>query len=117
MATNFDTRCKVLLGNTSNTIQGKEDKYNLYSNCISELNHRESQFEKYNKKKISEIDDAENVLFRKKGTLKKLKNKKLTFDEELISNKTTINFLVTENRITLGVILLLIFLIYKYILK
>ena len=117
MTDKLNTNCNSFLGNVSNNISEKKDKYELYNNCISNLIEQENEFEDYNSKRLSENEDILDVLSVNRETIKTYKNKKLTLDEELINNNKTINFLVVENRITLGVILLLFFLIYKYILK
>ena len=117
MTISLDTKCTAFLGNNSDTVEDRDSKYKLYNNCISEVINQEKEFENYNDKKINENVIIEKNYEANKKILKEYKNKKLTYDEELINNKKTINFLVIENRITLGVIILLIFLIYKYILK
>lgn len=117
MTTNYNTNCNSLLGNGSDFVDGQKNKYSLYNDCISQLENQHTQINKLNNNKIDENDNIEKNYKKNKRILNRYKNKKLTYDEELINNKRTINFLVIENRITLGVIILLIFLIYKYILK
>jgi hypothetical protein len=117
MTVNFNTNCSSLLGNNSDTVDEQENKYILYNDCISQLEKTQLKLQKINKDKIHRNMKGEKKYQKKKKILNTYKNKKLTYDEELINNKKTINFLVIENRITLGGIILLIFLIYKYILK
>lgn len=116
MGSKYNTNCN-LLGDTTDSVEDQEGKYKLYNNCINGIISQQNEFEKNNKNKINENEDIEQKHNNNKIALKKYKNKKLTYDEELINNTKTINFLVIENRIILGVIILLIFLIYKYILK
>lgn len=117
MTVNVNTNCSSLLGNNSDTVDEQESKYILFNKCISQFENQDTEINKLNNHKIYENDSIEKNYKKNKRILNRYKNKKLTYDEELINNKKTINFLVIENRITLGVIILLIFLIYKYILK
>tara|TARA_Y100001980_G_C14427150_1_gene216581 strand:- start:460 stop:804 length:345 start_codon:yes stop_codon:yes gene_type:complete len=114
MAHKQENECSSLLDLTTDTILGDKSKYDLHRNCMNDMNfdiskHMEEQNKKF---RIKEKKYREN-----KHKLKRYNKKKNTFIEELNNNANIINFLVVENRIILGVIILLIFLIYKYILK
>ena len=114
MAHKQENECSSLLNSNSELILGDKSKYDLHRDCMNDMNfdiskHMSEQNKKF---KIKEKKYREN-----KHKLRRYNKKKNTFIEELNNNTNIINFLVIENRIILGVIILLIFLIYNYILK
>lgn len=87
-------------------------KSEIYNNCIEKTKYDISL-----KKKLDNYKIKKDKYEDKKKILSNLRNNKISIDEELNNNSSIINFLVVETRIILGVLILLIFLIYKYILK
>lgn len=112
MSFNEDDDCKSYLINNSNSLEDKT-KFDLFEKCMN----KDYDISEYLEKKDFE-QHKKNINYEmKKLILKEYNEKKDTFDEELINNKNTINFTIIENRIIFATLLLLIFLIYKYILK
>ena len=112
----FDTdNCELLIRDDIKIYD--KNKYDIYENCLL-----------HNKTIINSRKDNMNVKYDKqhvlnsqrtnlKNKMLSLEEKELTYNEEFKNNKRLIKFIVLENRIIFIVILLLIFLIYKYILK
>ena len=92
-------------------------KYDLYNHCMTNSKKFNTKLHHKNKKNESELNKNIGNYEDNKKTLHDLKEIKQTFDEELTNNKNITQFLVIENRIIFAVIILLIFLIYRYILK
>lgn len=103
--------------NNSKISLDDKTKYDLYDHCMKYSKDFNYELDKTNKGKQKELNEVINIYKTDKKTLHDLKENKETLDEELINNKNITQFLVIENRIIFAVIILLIFLIYKYILK
>ena len=103
--------------NNSKISLDDKTKYDLYDHCIKYSKDFNTNLHKKNKKKNDDLNENINTYNQSKIKLDNLKENKVTLDEELINNKNITQFLVIENRIIFAVIILLIFLIYKYILK
>lgn len=112
MSYNESDDCKSYLINNSALLEDKT-KFDLFERCMN----KDYDISEYLEKKDSEQQNKNRIYKINKRILKKYNNKKNTFREELINNKNVINFTIIENRIIVTTILLLIFLIYKYILK
>jgi hypothetical protein len=106
--------CDSLL---SDKIIDDKTKFDLYEYCTKEGQIYNEKLNNINKKNFNNLDNEIKNYEESKKTLDNLKENTQTLQEELKNNKNIINFLVIENRIIFAVILLLIFLIYKYILK
>lgn len=114
MAQNQDNECSLLLKPNSELTIDEKSKYDLHYKCLNDINF---DISKHMEEKIKQHNTNKNIYNKNKHKLKIYNKKKNTFNEELNNNRNIINFLVVENRIILGVIILLIFLIYKYILR
>tara|TARA_R110002072_G_scaffold128691_2_gene266715 strand:- start:751 stop:1089 length:339 start_codon:yes stop_codon:yes gene_type:complete len=106
--------CDSLL---SDKIIDDNTKFDLYEYCTREGKKFNHKLYNINNKNSQNLERKIHKYEKSKTTLDKLKENTQTLQEELKNNKNIINFLVIENRIIFFVILLLIFLIYKYILK
>ena len=112
MSYNEDDNCKSYLINNSDLLEDKT-KFDLFKKCMN----KDYDISEYLEKTRKEQQKKNRIYKINKNIVKKYNNKKKTFDEELINNKNVINFTIIENRIIVAATLLLIFLIYKYILK
>jgi hypothetical protein len=101
-----------LLNKNDDTLVSDSLKTELYNDCTEKTKYDISL-----KKKLDDYKLKKHKYKDKKKRLNKLRNNKISIDEELNNNSSIVNFLVVETRIILGVLILLIFLIYKYILK
>lgn len=94
-----------------------KNKYDIYEKCLLHNNGVISSRKNAMKDKFNKQHLLNSKYTKLKKNLLSLEEKELTYSEEFNSNKQLIKFIVLENRIIFIVILLLIFLIYKYILK
>ena len=94
-----------------------KNKYDIYENCLKHYNKVIDDRDLNMNEKYNDQTSLNTKYGFLKDKVSALKKKDLTYNEEFKNNKRLIKFYVLENRIIFIVILLLIFLIYKYILK